>query len=532
MRDVRAEETNCEDHSHDRCRDLLRYVRWTDADLAHLRALALVARPHFIKITDEFYERVREHEDAHAVLRDDTQVVRLKGTLQRWMETLLTAPRDKTYCEDRARIGRVHVRVGLPQRFVPAAMALMHGSLARIAETLPNAENIRSALTRAIDIDLAMMLETYVEDFVARLEHIQSAESMKMREAFEREVRMRADALERVAQVMVGIDPGGVVLFANKASETVTGFGRDQLEGELFVERFTHASGRDELREAVGRARVDQGGVEWTGTLETRAGHTRLVRWRFVPSADGAIVLGTGEDVTDEQSELERKIRTERLAGVGTLAAGLAHEIRNPLNGALLHVTFLERALARRDSPENEREAVRAVGDEIRRLSALVRDFLVFARPSPPTLRPINLNSLCVRTLSIFEGDARAVGASVRQDFAPEDPSINADSDKLQQVLLNLLRNAAEAVSSKKGTVTLRTRRRPRHALVEVEDDGPGLPSPEAPIFDAFYSTKPNGTGLGLAIVHRIISDHGGTIEVESAAGRTVFRVLLPATWG
>jgi nitrogen-specific signal transduction histidine kinase len=80
--------------------------------------------------------------------------------------------------------------------------------------------------------------------------------------------------------------------------------------------------------------------------------------------------------------------------------------------------------------------------------------------------------------------------------------------------------------------VTLRTRRRPRHALIEIEDDGPGLPSPEAPIFDAFYSTKPNGTGLGLAIVHRIVTDHGGTVEVESVPGRTLFRVLLPATWG
>ncbi|MBL8684582.1 MAG: PAS domain S-box protein [Myxococcales bacterium] len=521
------------DHrSEDRCRELWRYVRWTDEDLGHLRALAEVSRPHFARIADEFYERVREHEDAHAVLRDEAQVLRLKGTLQRWMESLLTAERDEAYCEDRARIGRVHVRVGLPQRFVPAAMALIHGSLVRLAEPLAHAERIRSALTRAIDVDLAMMLETYVEDFVARLEHIQSTESMQLREALEREVRMRADALERVEQVIVGVDPSGVVLFANKASETVTGFGRDLLEGGLFVERFAQPAGRDELRVVVERARFEQSGIEWTGTLETRAGHGRLVRWRFVPSADGAIMLATGEDVTDEQSELERKIRTERLAGVGTLAAGLAHEIRNPLNGALLHVTFLERALARRDAAENEREAVRAVGDEIRRLSALVRDFLVFARPSPPTLKPNNLNALCLRTLTIFEGDARVAGVSVQQDLAPDDPIVNSDSDKLQQVLLNLLRNAAEAVSSKKGTVTLRTRRRPRHASIEIEDDGPGLPSPEAPIFDAFYSTKPNGTGLGLAIVHRIVADHGGSVEVESAPGRTLFRVLLPATWG
>lgn len=518
--------------NHERCKELQRYVRWTDSDLARLRALATVARPHFTRITDEFYERVREHEDAHAVLRDEAQVLRLKGTLTRWMETLLTANRDEKYCEDRERIGRVHVRVGLPQRFVPAAMSLIHTSLAKLADQHEDSQSTRESLRRATDVDLAIMLDTYVEDFVARLEHIQSTESTRLREELEREVRSRADALERVAQVIVGIDDQGRISFANKATEALTGFGRDQLEGQLFIDRFAQAAGRDELLVTIERARHSNDGAEWTGTLETRAGRVRLVRWRFIPSGDGMFVIGTGEDVTDEQSELERKIRTERLAGVGTLAAGLAHEIRNPLNGALLHVTFLERALARRDALENEREAVRAVGDEIRRLSALVRDFLVFARPSPPTLKPTNLNALCARTLSIFEGDAKAAGASTTQDFAPDDPVVNADGDKLQQVLLNLLRNAAEAVASKKGHVTLRTRRRPRHAAIEIEDDGPGLPSAEAPIFDAFYSTKPNGTGLGLAIVHRIVTDHGGTIEVESAPGRTLFRVLLPATWG
>lgn len=518
--------------NHERCTELQRYVRWSEEDSARLRALAPVARPHFVRITDEFYERIREHEDAHAVLRDDAQVQRLKGTLQRWMETLLTAERDEQYCEERERIGRVHVRVGLPQRFVPLAMALIHGSLATIADTIADGPAVRESLRKALHIDLAIMLDTYVEDFVARLERIQSAESSRLREELERAVRTRADALERVAQMMVGIDALGLIAFANRATETVTGFARDQIEGGSFIDRFAQSALRDELHTVIERARHNNDGIEWTGTLETRAGRTRLVRWRFVASGDGVLVLGNGEDVTDEQSEFDRKIRTERLAGVGTLAAGLAHEIRNPLNGALLHVTFLERALARRDAGENEREALRAVGDEIRRLSALVRDFLVFARPSPPTLKPINLNALCARTLSIFEGDAKAAGAAVTQDFAPDDPAVNADGDKLQQVLLNLLRNAGEAVAAKKGRVTLRTRRRPRHAAIEVEDDGPGLPSQEAPIFDAFYSTKPNGTGLGLSIVHRIVTDHGGTVEVESVPGRTVFRVLLPATWG
>jgi signal transduction histidine kinase len=99
----------------------------------------------------------------------------------------------------------------------------------------------------------------------------------------------------------------------------------------------------------------------------------------------------------------------------------------------------------------------------------------------------------------------------------------------MQQAVLNLLKNAIDAVAATDGgRVVLRTRREPRHGIIEVEDDGAGLPSPEAPIFDAFYSTKAQGTGLGLAIVHRVVSDHGGTVSVDSRAGRTIFRVALP----
>ena len=106
---------------------------------------------------------------------------------------------------------------------------------------------------------------------------------------------------------------------------------------------------------------------------------------------------------------------------------------------------------------------------------------------------------------------------------------MEVDRERLQQVLLNLMQNAVEALA-RGGTVTVRARREPRHAVIDVEDDGPGLPSDSAPIFDAFFSTKPAGTGLGLAIVHRIVTDHGGTIDVESRPGRTQFRIRLPLT--
>jgi signal transduction histidine kinase len=124
---------------------------------------------------------------------------------------------------------------------------------------------------------------------------------------------------------------------------------------------------------------------------------------------------------------------------------------------------------------------------------------------------------------------AAAAGVALELDFPSRDPELNVDPAKIEQVLLNLLTNAIEALApGGGGRATLRVRRQPRSVTFEVHDDGPGLPSAEAPIFDAFFSTKPDGTGLGLAITHRIVTDHSGDVAVESRPGHTVFRVQLP----
>ena len=212
---------------------------------------------------------------------------------------------------------------------------------------------------------------------------------------------------------------------------------------------------------------------------------------------------------------------------MGTLAAGLAHEIRNPLNGAQLHVSFLERALKRGDADAELLDAVGVVGDEIKRLAQLVTEFLDFARPSPLVLGRVSVHDLCRHTLSILAEQARGSNIQLAMTLPIQELRITGDALKLEQVLLNVVQNAIEAAMSG-GSVTLRARRTPCHAVIEVEDDGPGLGDPEAPIYDAFYTTKPSGTGLGLAIAHRIVTDHRGSIDVESRPGRTCFRITLP----
>jgi signal transduction histidine kinase len=268
------------------------------------------------------------------------------------------------------------------------------------------------------------------------------------------------------------------------------------------------------------------------GCLRTRAGKLREVTWSMSSAGDvvdGVVLLATGRDVTDEKAKDERLRQNERLAAVGTLAAGLAHEIRNPLNGALLHVSFLKRAIKRESSEDEMLDATNVVGEEITRLANLVTEFLDFARPKPPLLKPTSLSKALEHACGLVEASAKAAGVELACDYPSSDVEFLADSAKLTQVLLNLLSNAIEAGGK---AVRIRGRRGPRQVFIDVEDDGPGLSSPDAPIFDAFYSTKEGGTGLGLAITHRIVTDHGGTLDVSSRPGKTSFHVALPLEQG
>lgn len=267
--------------------------------------------------------------------------------------------------------------------------------------------------------------------------------------------------------------------------------------------------------------------------LKTRSGKVRDVRWNFTRIDDGrpedVVLFGIGADVTEWRALSRQILQSERLAGLGTLAAGLAHEIRNPLNGAQLHISFLQRALETKLPEPELLEAAGIVADEIKRLARLVSEFLDFARPSPLVKKRSPVQTLLSRVIELTARQAAERGIVVETDLPPQELVLFGDPGKIEQVLLNIVQNALDALSSTgAGRIVLRARRHPRHVRIEVEDDGPGLSSPNAPVFDAFFSTKATGTGLGLAISHRIVTDHGGTMDVDSRPGRTSFGFTLP----
>lgn len=236
-----------------------------------------------------------------------------------------------------------------------------------------------------------------------------------------------------------------------------------------------------------------------------------------------------------ERLRQSRKIieRQEKLGSLGVLAAGVAHEIRNPLTSIKARLYTQQAVLP----PESEAfEDNVFITEEISRLEQIVRDFLAFARPSEPQLVRVRSTRPLRDVEALMRPTLERGGLRLETEFLA-DPWVKADPHQLKQVLLNLVRNAAEALGAE-GTIRLRTRTEKRvhlrpaiHvAVIEVEDDGPGIP-PEVQrrLFDPFFTTKPSGTGLGLSIAARIIEAHGGTLEYRPAERRgTLFRVLLP----
>jgi two-component system sensor histidine kinase PilS (NtrC family) len=336
---------------------------------------------------------------------------------------------------------------------------------------------------------------------------------------------------------LVTVDPNGLVMSCNPEGTQILGRGRQSIVGEP-LERLVPGvtalieQGAPVLR----RGRV---ALALPGGEQRHLGVAASVLNDSAGAAAGHVVIF--QDVTEVVALERALVQRERLAAVGELAAGVAHEVRNPL-AAISGCVEMLRALNRERSGDLEQERLMAtVLREIERLDALISDFLLFARPAPPKLEAVGLHALLCEVAEMCRA-ACPPGLVVRVEV-PETLSVEADPKQLRQVIWNLVRNAVEAVGER-GEIRLAAEPQASAAThrsgsasgrggvaIVVADDGPGIePAAIERIFDPFFTTKPAGTGLGLATVHRIVSAHGGSVQVESTPGAgTRFRVLLPA---
>ena len=233
--------------------------------------------------------------------------------------------------------------------------------------------------------------------------------------------------------------------------------------------------------------------------------------------------------VRKEQETQARLYQAQRLASVGRLAAGAAHEINNPLAAILLQAELL----LRQSETGETQGALRLIVDQSKRISKIIRDLMGFARPSEPKVKATNVQHILDQTLSVLENRIKVLGVTVRKEYQESVPLIDADPSQLEQVFLNLVLNALQAMGTG-GTLTVRLAMdtSQAHALVQFRDTGIGIePDRLSSIFDPFYTTKTvgEGTGLGLAICYSIITNHRGEISVSSQPLRgSTFTIRLP----
>jgi PAS domain S-box-containing protein len=351
-------------------------------------------------------------------------------------------------------------------------------------------------------------------------------------QTFERVKNLMRNILESIPTGVLTLDAGGAVTSLNGPGERLLGLRGAAIRGRSVGEALQavpdlaawvlDAPAGDRLLQERDFTLTAEGSRRATvrasaSDLRTEAGQT-----------DGLVVLL--RDIT-EVSRLEAQLRrSDKLAALGTLSAGVAHEVKNPLHALGLNLHLLQAELV--PGPPDE-DAVRGYLDvlrsELQRLGRIVENFLRFAKPSVPEIKSVDVAALVERVLGLVAFEAADHGVGIETHLDPELPSIPSDEGQLSQVFLNVIINAFQAMPDG-GALVVTTRKDGDWAEVTVKDTGPGIAEAILPhVFDPYFTTRPSGVGLGLAISHRIVQGHQGSLDVESHVGSgTTMIIRLP----
>lgn len=348
------------------------------------------------------------------------------------------------------------------------------------------------------------------------------------------------DVLASLIEGVVVIDPSRRITLVNRAAEEIVGITSEEAVGRSLDEVFrdlTEIASLVTQTFETGRSFSNNDAV-----LRRPGGETRMIGViTSVVAGSGGGVTGVAAVLRDLTSvrEMEEQVRrAERLSALGVLAAGIAHEVRNPLAGVRGAAQLLGSEIRGNQAlvPYTD-----VIVREVDRLDRIVTGLLPFASPRTFSYGPVNIHSVLDRVLLLEQPRAAAAGVGFQREYDPSLPPVRGNEEQLTQVFLNLVRNGVEAMP-KGGRLTVTTRvpdpfmairrggERTRMIQVRVADDGVGIP-PEAAasLFTPFFTTKDHGTGLGLALSHQIVTEHGGAIRVESEPGRgSTFSVTLP----
>lgn len=334
---------------------------------------------------------------------------------------------------------------------------------------------------------------------------------------------LNQNILASVADGIVAVDVDGRIKALNPAAESLYGVGAGEVIGRPYGDLFSAgASGESALLDTLLTGRAHEAvSVEFVRGKQTlRLNATSSILRDADGRRIGAVVVL--EDVSERDRLMVQVMRADRLAALGELTAGIAHEIRNPLTSIRGFMQYLEDC----ESLEEWRRYGPLIIREVDSLNHIVSELLAFGRPQPPRIGLVRVGSLVEEMAFLAKGKS---DARIEVLSAPSVPAIEADGEALKQALLNLIINAIQAIPDG-GTVTIAVRADDTHVSITVTDDGIGVEAEDiSKVFDPFFSTKPSGTGLGLAMVHRIVEAHRGTITFDSRPGAgTRVEIRLP----
>jgi PAS domain S-box-containing protein len=442
-----------------------------------------------------------------------------------------------------------------------ALVTLVAGGMAaalvarRIAGPVQQLEQGAAAIARG---EFSQRIEPTTADEVGRLaiafNHM-AAQLLQQRAALEQvhsELKQRFGELadlqsytdsimNSVTSGIVTVDLEGRVVTLNPAAELLTGFFAGEATGRYCTEVFGQNPDLGEILMETLTSRAPITNVPLALRRRTGAVLSAEVSTAPLKGSDGKDLgaVAVFQDLTALR-RLERQLRrSDRLAALGTLAAGLAHEIKTPLHS----VRTFSRHLARRFDDQHFRERFQSVVPrELERINRIVERLLELARPAQLTFALVRLPALLERVLELYANQIEAGHVTLRREYARDVPPVQADEEAVYRALVNVIGNALEAME-RGGRLIVRVgwgergEHRPlrpggfsRRVQIEVEDSGSGISSADAErVFTPFFTTKDRGTGLGLALAHKIVEDHGGSIDFRSVPGAgTTFRIVLP----
>ncbi len=380
------------------------------------------------------------------------------------------------------------------------------------------------------------MKSEFIDKLIERLDRLDPGSLQTHFLHLAREKGLMETIFHAIQEGIVVLDEKARIVYANRAAETLLGF---QLESDAGapIRRYLRAI------EWEGVLRLDES--EWSRLIrreiEVRYPEHRFLTFYVVPLRSeekaapghengGAVVIL--RDVTRDRRQEAQSLASERLRAIMLLAAGVAHEIGNPLNSLTIHLQLMQRELDRmKDEADSAglRELVDVSMRETHRLDQILTRFLKAVRPVRPQLESVDMRAPIRETLDFLRHEIKDRSVQIDLTLDEHPPPVKGDPNQIRQAFFNLVKNAVDAMPDG-GRLEIRLEHTDRFVTVSFRDSGTGIPADEmSRIFDPYYTTKTDGSGLGMMIVQRIIQDHGGEIEVESEPGRgTALTLLFP----